>query len=173
VLGANFVNQAVCGPVSYMPPTPWPRAHPNPPSIGSADVDAGLTCFTHRCVVSFHPLDRLPTRTARPSFMTGRRPDTLHTVTHVHPTYWRERAGPFWSLPQHFKEAGHHTSRYRWTPAPVDLPTTPEPHPACSEGVYTPPPPCHVCEYNVLPVAARVGPVAGRATLPPESSRSL
>eukprot|EP00912_Choanoflagellata_sp_UC4_P001562 UC4_evm3s991 len=34
----------------------------------------------------------------RASFLTGRRPDSLHTVTHTKPTYWRSRAGNFTSL---------------------------------------------------------------------------
>ena len=40
--------------------------------------------------------------------MTGRRPDTLRTVTHTSPTYWRERAGNFSTVPQMFKERGWH-----------------------------------------------------------------
>jgi hypothetical protein len=42
----------------------------------------------------------------RASFMTGRRPETLRTVSHVVPTYWRAKTFNFTSLPQAFKEAG-------------------------------------------------------------------
>jgi iduronate 2-sulfatase len=47
----------------------------------------------------------------RASFLTGRRPETLRTVTHTSPTYWRERmgAGNFSTLPQMLRESGWHT----------------------------------------------------------------
>ena len=46
----------------------------------------------------------------RASFMTGRRPDTLRTVTHaVKNTYWRRLSGNYSSMPEAFKEAGWHT----------------------------------------------------------------
>jgi iduronate 2-sulfatase len=45
----------------------------------------------------------------RASLLVGRRPDTLLTVTHTSPTYWRERAGNFTTIPQMFKEAGWRT----------------------------------------------------------------
>ena len=121
VLAANFVNQAVCGPVSSMPP-PHTHALATCTSEPSQHRVGGRRRWSH---LFYPPLRGLfsparsvahPDGQTRASFMTGRRPDTLHTVTHVHPTYWRERAGPFWSLPQHFKEAGYYTSRYRWTP---------------------------------------------------------
>jgi iduronate 2-sulfatase len=42
----------------------------------------------------------------RASLLVGRRPDTLRTVTHTSPTYWRQRAGDFVTIPQMFKERG-------------------------------------------------------------------
>ena len=48
----------------------------------------------------------------RASLLTGRRPDTLRTVTHTSPTYWRERAGDFATIPQMFKERGYTTLSY-------------------------------------------------------------
>ena len=48
----------------------------------------------------------------RASLLTGRRPDTLRTVTHTSSTYWRERAGDFATIPQMFKEHGWTTLSY-------------------------------------------------------------
>ena len=45
----------------------------------------------------------------RASLLVGRRPDTLRTVTHTKPTYWRERAGQFQTIPEMFRRAGWHT----------------------------------------------------------------
>jgi iduronate 2-sulfatase len=46
----------------------------------------------------------------RASFMTGRRPNTLRTVTHaVKNTYWRRLSGNYSSMPEAFKEAGWYT----------------------------------------------------------------
>jgi hypothetical protein len=44
---------------------------------------------------------------SRNSFLTSRRPDTLHLYDFY--SYWRTAAGNFTTLPQHFKENGYHT----------------------------------------------------------------
>ena len=45
----------------------------------------------------------------RASLLVGRRPDTLRTVTHTRPTYWRQRAGAFVTIPEMFRLHGWHT----------------------------------------------------------------
>lgn len=44
---------------------------------------------------------------SRNSFLTSRRPDTLHLYDFY--SYWRTVAGNFTTLPQYFKENGYHT----------------------------------------------------------------
>ena len=44
---------------------------------------------------------------SRTSFLTGRRPDTTKLFSNRNATYWRDNAGNFTSLPQHFKKAGY------------------------------------------------------------------
>ncbi|XP_063231076.1 iduronate 2-sulfatase isoform X2 [Bacillus rossius redtenbacheri] len=44
---------------------------------------------------------------SRNSLLTGRRPDTLHLYDFY--SYWRDVAGNFTTLPQHFKDNGYHT----------------------------------------------------------------
>ena len=44
---------------------------------------------------------------SRTSFLTGRRPDTTKQFSNKGATYWRENAGNFTTLPQHFKNAGY------------------------------------------------------------------
>jgi len=46
---------------------------------------------------------------SRISFLTGRRPDTTKLLSNKKATYWRDNAGNFTSLPQHFKDAGYVT----------------------------------------------------------------
>ena len=46
---------------------------------------------------------------SRTSFLTGRRPDTTKLISNKKPAYWRENAGNFTTLPQHFKNAGYVT----------------------------------------------------------------
>ena len=46
---------------------------------------------------------------SRTSFLTGRRPDTTKLLSNKKATYWRDNAGNFTSLPQHFKDAGYVT----------------------------------------------------------------
>lgn len=46
---------------------------------------------------------------SRTSFLTGRRPDTTRLFSNKGATYWRENAGNFTTLPQHFKNAGYKT----------------------------------------------------------------
>lgn len=46
---------------------------------------------------------------SRTSFLTGRRPDTTKLLSNEKATYWRDNAGNFTSLPQHFKDAGYVT----------------------------------------------------------------
>lgn len=46
---------------------------------------------------------------SRTSFLTGRRPDTTKLLSNKKATYWRENAGNFTTLPQHFKNAGYVT----------------------------------------------------------------
>ena len=46
---------------------------------------------------------------SRTSFLTGRRPDTTKLFSNKNATYWRDNAGNFTSLPQHFKKAGYLT----------------------------------------------------------------
>ena len=46
---------------------------------------------------------------SRISFLTGRRPDTTKVLSNKKATYWRDNAGNFTSLPQHFKNAGYVT----------------------------------------------------------------
>ena len=46
---------------------------------------------------------------SRTSFLTGRRPDTTKLLSNKKATYWRDNAGNFTSLPQHFKNAGYMT----------------------------------------------------------------
>eukprot|EP00040_Diaphanoeca_grandis_P030617 m.181369 g.181369 ORF g.181369 m.181369 type:complete len:677 (-) comp32060_c0_seq1:7-2037(-) len=48
----------------------------------------------------------------RASFLVGRRPNTLRTVTHTTPTYWRDLAGNFSTIPQMFKEEGYFTQSF-------------------------------------------------------------
>ena len=45
----------------------------------------------------------------RASLLVGRRPNTLRTVTHTKPTYWRQRAGNFTTIPQMFRDNGYYT----------------------------------------------------------------
>ncbi|XP_023718635.1 iduronate 2-sulfatase isoform X3 [Cryptotermes secundus] len=76
---------------------------------------------------------------SRNSFLTSRRPDTLHLYDFY--SYWREVAGNFTTLPQYFKENGYHTKAigkifhpgissnwsddqpYSWSEAPYHPPT--------------------------------------------------
>ena len=44
---------------------------------------------------------------SRTSFLTGRRPNTTKLISNKEPSYWRENAGNFTTLPQHFKNAGY------------------------------------------------------------------
>ncbi|XP_069704069.1 iduronate 2-sulfatase isoform X2 [Periplaneta americana] len=44
---------------------------------------------------------------SRNSFLTSRRPDTLHLYDFY--SYWRTFTGNFTTLPQHFKDSGYHT----------------------------------------------------------------
>lgn len=44
---------------------------------------------------------------SRNSFLTSRRPDTLHLYDFY--SYWRDSVGNFTTLPQHFKENGYYT----------------------------------------------------------------
>ena len=46
---------------------------------------------------------------SRTSFLTGRRPDTIRLFSNKNATYWRDDAGNFTTLPQHFKKAGYVT----------------------------------------------------------------
>ena len=46
---------------------------------------------------------------SRISFLTGRRPDTTKLLSNKKARYWRDNAGNFTSLPQHFKDAGYVT----------------------------------------------------------------
>lgn len=66
---------------------------------------------TESLTLTNHYVNQAVCGPTRASFLTGRRPDTLRTVTHTAPTYWRERAGDFWTLPQMLKENGWHTVR--------------------------------------------------------------
>ena len=45
---------------------------------------------------------------SRTSFLTGRRPDT--TKLYDFGSYWRDAAGNFSTLPQHFRESGYYTA---------------------------------------------------------------
>lgn len=48
---------------------------------------------------------------SRTSFLTSRRPDTLHVYGNDNSyTYWRNTVGNFTTLPQYFKEHGYHTA---------------------------------------------------------------
>lgn len=76
---------------------------------------------------------------SRNSFLTSRRPDTLHLYDFY--SYWRTAAGNFTTLPQYFKENGYHTKTigkifhpgvssnwsddqpYSWSEAPYHPPT--------------------------------------------------
>lgn len=76
---------------------------------------------------------------SRNSFLTSRRPDTLHLYDFY--SYWRTSAGNFTTLPQHFKQNGYHTKTigkifhpgsssnwsddqpYSWSEAPYHPPT--------------------------------------------------
>lgn len=76
---------------------------------------------------------------SRNSFLTSRRPDSLHLYDFY--SYWRDVAGNFTTLPQHFKEHGYHThsigkifhpgissnwtddAQYSWSEKPYHPPT--------------------------------------------------
>lgn len=79
------------------------------PEIGAFGVDTAVTPRIDKLAKESLVLTRNYVQQAvcgptRASILTGRRPDTLRTITHSLPTYWRERAGNFTTIPQLFRE---------------------------------------------------------------------
>ena len=89
--------------------------------IVSDDLRPALASYGNAIVQTPH-LDKLARRSvrfttaasqlavcapSRTSFLTGRRPDTTKLFSNKGATYWRENAGNFTTLPQHFKNAGY------------------------------------------------------------------
>ena len=75
------------------------------PTVKSPSIDklakqsvVFTNCYTQQAVCA----------PSRVSFLTGRRPDTTHLYDFG--SYWREAAGNFTTLPQHFKENGYFTA---------------------------------------------------------------
>ena len=96
---------------------------PNVLFIVADDLRTSLGCYGNALIKTPH-LDGLAARSvrfstvasqvavcapSRTSFLTSRRPDTTRLYSNKGPTYWRETAGNFTTLPQHFKEAGYWT----------------------------------------------------------------
>ena len=91
--------------------------------IVADDLRTSLGCYGNSIVKTPH-LDQLASRSvrfttatcqqavcapSRTSFLTGRRPDTTKLFSNTKASYWRESAGNFTTLPQHFKNAGYVT----------------------------------------------------------------
>ncbi|KAL5012835.1 hypothetical protein ScPMuIL_011386 [Solemya velum] len=85
------------------------------------DLRPALGCYGEKLLVTPN-IDNLATKSivftrayvqqalcapSRTSFLTSRRPDTTRVYDFYH--YWREFAGNYTTLPQHFKQNGYHT----------------------------------------------------------------
>ena len=90
--------------------------------IVSDDLRPSLGCYGVDSLIKTPNIDRLASRSvlfktaaaqqavcapSRTSFLTSRRPDTTLLYTNKGGMYWRENAGNFTTLPQHFKDAGY------------------------------------------------------------------
>ena len=89
--------------------------------VVSDDLRPSLGCYGAEKLITPN-LDRLASRSvvfetvaaqlavcapSRTSFLTSRRPDTTLLFSNKGAKYWRDNAGNFTTLPQHFKEAGY------------------------------------------------------------------